>query len=287
MASNPEEAVLANILIVDDRPANIVAMEAVLHEIPEYRLFTASSGSEAIQLVNTVDFALILLDVQMPDMDGFETAKRIKQLERGRDVPIILVTAIYTEDPHVLRGYTAGAIDYVGKPFNPDILKAKVGVYANLYLKSRQILLQNKYLLEAEKAMRERHSIEAILETMPVGVIAADKTGKIFEINREASRIWGGRPLVGIEDYGQFKGWWPKTGKPIQPHEWGLARAIEKGETSQYEIIDIQTFDGQRKTVVSSAAPIRDNGGVITGAVDILQDITRQQEFEALLAKRA
>ena len=94
----------AQILIVDDRPDNLVAMEAVLGDSPEYVLVMASSGAEAIQKVEQNDFALILLDIQMPKMDGYQTAQRIKQLERGKDVPIIMVTAIYREDPNITTG---------------------------------------------------------------------------------------------------------------------------------------------------------------------------------------
>jgi CheY-like chemotaxis protein len=130
---------LPNILVVDDRADNLLVLEAILTDSREYNVVTAASGFEAIELVKVRDFAAILLDIQMPVMDGYETSTRIKALERGKDIPIIMVTAIFKEDPHILQGYAAGAIDYVGKPFNPDILKAKVGVYANLYLKSRLV----------------------------------------------------------------------------------------------------------------------------------------------------
>jgi CheY-like chemotaxis protein len=160
---------LPNILIVDDRADNLLVLEAVLADSQEYNVVTAASGFEAIELVKVRDFAAILLDVQMPVMDGYETARRIKALKRGKNIPIIMVTAVFKEDPHILQGYAAGAIDYVGKPFNPDILKAKVGVYANLYLKSR-----------LPEARREQQN-NVVLETLPVGVIVADKTGLITQ----------------------------------------------------------------------------------------------------------
>src|SRR5690349_9522368 len=128
------EPVPANILVVDDRPDNLVVLEAVFKDSPEYRLVTAASGMEALERVQETEFALILLDIQMPGLDGYETAKRIKQLERGKNVPIILVSAVYCEDPYVMKGYSVGAIDYVCKPFNPELLKAKVNVYADLYI---------------------------------------------------------------------------------------------------------------------------------------------------------
>ncbi|PYT18701.1 MAG: hypothetical protein DMG59_03250 [Acidobacteria bacterium] len=121
----------AHILLVDDRPDNLLVMQSLLEDDPEYNIVTASSGAEAIELVKKIDFALIVLDVQMPDMDRFETAASIKRLRRGKDVPIMMVTAIYSEAPYFLKGYSAGAIDYIAKPFHPDIFKAKVRVHAN------------------------------------------------------------------------------------------------------------------------------------------------------------
>jgi len=262
-------------------------MTAVFEESRDYNILTASSGFEAIEIVKNTDLALILLDIQMPGMDGYQTAKAIKELERGKDVPIMMVSAIYKEDPHILQGYSAGAIDYIAKPFNPDILKAKVDIFANLYIKSRQIIAQNRYLLEAEKALRDAKNTRAVIETMPVGVIVADKTGKIYQMNREAARIWGGTKLVDINHYNEYKGWRPDNGERIQSHEWPLARAIEKGETSQFEIIVIQSFDGTKKTILNSAAPIRSEAGEISGAVDVLQDITQQENPQKFIRKGA
>ncbi len=269
----------ANILIVDDRPDNILVMRAVLEGSPDYMITTASSGAEAIELVKTVEFALILLDIQMPGMDGYETAVEIKKLERGKNVPIVMVTAIFREDPHILKGYSVGAIDYIGKPFNPDILKAKVGVYTNLYLKSRQ----NVYLQEAERLLREEGNARIILETMPVGVIVADRSGAIQQMNHEARRIWGGGTPA-PEDLKECCFWWPNTGRPIRREEWAITRAIEKGETTLCEIIQVQCLDGTKKTVLNSAMPLR-NQSEIRGAVDVLQDITSRHHVQAELTK--
>jgi PAS domain S-box-containing protein len=275
------------ILIVDDRPDNLFVMQAVFDGSSTYNVITASSGLEAIEIVKKTDLALILLDIQMPGMDGYETAAAVKKLERGKDVPIMMVSAIYKEDPHILQGYSVGAIDYIAKPFNPDILKAKVDIFANLYIKSRQIRMQNQYLLEAEKVLREAKNTRAVIETMPVGVIVADKTGVIHQINREAVKIWGGTKLVDINHYNEYVGWRPEDGEPIKSHEWPLARAVEKGETSQFEIILIQSFDGTKKTILNSAAPIRSETGEISGAVDVMQDITHQEDPQKIIRKGA
>jgi signal transduction histidine kinase len=130
-------AVKVPILLVDDQPANLLALEAVL-EAPGYELVTARSGAEAIDKVARTEFAAVLLDIQMPDLDGYETARRIKELPNGRDIPIVFVTAIYRESEDIRRGYAVGALDYFGKPFDPEVLRAKIGIYARLYT-SRQI----------------------------------------------------------------------------------------------------------------------------------------------------
>ena len=269
----------ANILIVDDRPDNLLVLRAVLEGTPDYKITEASSGPEAIELVKQMNFALILLDIQMPIMDGYETAMEIKKLERGKNVPIVMVTAIFREDPHVLKGYAVGAIDYIGKPFNPDILKAKVGVYTNFYLKSRQ----NAYLQEVERLLPEERNAKIILETMPIGVIVVDRSGAIQQLNQEARQIWGvGTASLG--DYKDYSGWWPETGRRIQRDEWAITRAIDKGETTLCEIIQIQCLDRTKKTVLNSAIPLR-NQGQITGAVDIMQDISGQMQVQAELGK--
>jgi CheY-like chemotaxis protein len=128
----------ARILLVDDRPENLLALEAILSSLDQI-LVRATSGEEALKALLADDYAVILLDVQMPGMDGFETASHIKRRERTRDIPIIFLTAIDREPEHAFRGYSAGAVDYLAKPFDPWILRAKVAVFVDLYLKSQQL----------------------------------------------------------------------------------------------------------------------------------------------------
>ncbi|MFD7644920.1 response regulator [Kitasatospora sp. NPDC059795] len=128
----------AKILLVDDRPENLLALEAILSALDQ-TLVRASSGEEALKALLTDDFAVILLDVQMPGMDGFETAAHIKRRERTRDIPIIFLTAINHGPHHTFRGYAAGAVDYISKPFDPWVLRAKVSVFVDLYQKNTQL----------------------------------------------------------------------------------------------------------------------------------------------------
>ena len=117
------------ILAVDDAPANLVALDAVLGR--QYELIAAHSGQEALGiLAKDPNIDVILLDIQMPVMDGYEVASRIKKIPECADIPLIFITAIYTEDPHVKKGYELGAVDYFTKPFDPDLLRLKVDVYA-------------------------------------------------------------------------------------------------------------------------------------------------------------
>ncbi len=117
-----------NILIVDDKPANLLALRKILAK-PGLNIIEASSGNDALAMLLEHDFALILLDVQMPDMDGFETAEIMRGNEETKNIPIIFVTAISKEQKYVFEGYDKGAVDYLFKPLDPDILKSKVNIF--------------------------------------------------------------------------------------------------------------------------------------------------------------
>ena len=147
------------ILIVDDRPENLRALEAALEPIGA-PIVTAESGREALRLLLDHRFAVILLDVQMPEMDGFETAEYIRQRDRTRSIPIIFLTAISSSPEHVFRGYEAGAVDYIVKPIDPAILRSKVGVFVELDRKNRQIERQAGLLQEQEQERIEREAEE-------------------------------------------------------------------------------------------------------------------------------
>ena len=133
------------LLLVDDVPENLLAVEAALEPLG-HRCIRASSGEEALKHLLVDDVAVIVLDVQMPGMDGFETALAIKQRERSKDIPIVFLTAINREDDHRLRGYETGAVDYLFKPVEPELLRAKVGVFLDLHLKSRLLIEQGQAL---------------------------------------------------------------------------------------------------------------------------------------------
>ena len=144
-----------DILLVDDHDENLLALEAILAD-PAYNLVRARSGRDALREVLARDFALILLDVAMPDLDGYETAALIRQRERSRDTPIIFLTANYRTDTHVFRGYSVGAVDYLFKPFTPEVLKSKVAVFVELFTKREALKRQTEALRHAHDELEER-----------------------------------------------------------------------------------------------------------------------------------
>jgi CheY-like chemotaxis protein len=144
----PENAV-AKALLVDDRKDNLIALEAILQGLPVEPV-AVESGAAALKQLLIDDFAVILLDAQMPEMDGFETASHIKHRERTRHVPIIFLTAADRDAQLALRGYAAGAVDYLTKPFDPWVLRAKVSVFVDLWTKTRQLEAQS----EASRQLR-------------------------------------------------------------------------------------------------------------------------------------
>ena len=141
-----------NILVVDDRDENLMAVEAVLSD-PGYRLVRARSGREALKEVLDQDFALILLDVVMPGVDGYETATLIRERPRSRQTPIIFLTANDWGAQHVFRGYTVGAVDYLVKPVPADVLRSKVGVFVELFNRQEALRIGQE---ELERTIAER-----------------------------------------------------------------------------------------------------------------------------------
>ena len=142
-----DDAEPVNLLLVDDRPENLIALEAALEMLGQ-NLVKVSNGREALRAALNQDFAVVLLDVRLPDVDGFETARLMRERERSRHTPIIFLTAVDKDDTQVSKGYSLGAVDYIFKPLDPDILRAKVSVFIELYQKKRQVERLNRSLEE-------------------------------------------------------------------------------------------------------------------------------------------
>jgi two-component system, sensor histidine kinase len=153
------------ILIVDDRPENIVALEVVLKDF-NVEIITATSGNEALSKTLEHDFALALIDVQMPDMDGFETVRLMRKAEKTRLLPVIFLSAIYSEDHYKIQGIEAGAVDFITKPFQPKILLGKVKIFLDLYEQKKKLELEIEHRKKTEENLRETEKklIEAKLK---------------------------------------------------------------------------------------------------------------------------
>lgn len=148
-----------NILVVDDQPKNLLALEAVL-TAPGQNLIEARSGQEALKHLLEHDFALILMDVLMPGMDGFETAALIRQRDKSRRTPIIFLTAAGKSELHIFKGYSVGAVDYLFKPVEPEILRSKVSVFVDLFRKNQEVKRQAEQLRDLERREHERQLAE-------------------------------------------------------------------------------------------------------------------------------
>ncbi|MBV8061511.1 MAG: response regulator [Alphaproteobacteria bacterium] len=180
-----------NILIVDDRKENLLATEKVLSKL-NAGIFKAMSGNEALSLMLHHRFAVVLLDVQMPEMDGFETATLMQEHELMRSVPIIFVTAISKEERYASQAAEIGAVDYIFKPINPDILRSKVKVYLDLYVQREQILTLNAHLKRTNEELERfayicSHDLQEPVRMMNIyaGMLAADDINAFDEDSKK------------------------------------------------------------------------------------------------------
>ena len=181
-----------NILIVDDEPKNLMVLETVLDD-PSYRLVRAGSADQALLALVADEFAVLILDIRMPGMTGFELAEMIKERKKTAQVPIIFLTAYYNEDQHVLEGYGTGAVDYLHKPVNPVVLRSKVAIFADLHRKSRELGIANRALLsEVTERRQAQAQLRELNETLERRVTertqALMERKKIEEVAREQLR---------------------------------------------------------------------------------------------------
>ena len=193
----------ARILLVDDRIENLIALDAILSPLNQI-LVPVRSGEQALRALAGQEFAVVLLDIMMPGMDGFETAARIKQDASIRDVPIIFLTAATAQPEQAFRGYAAGAVDYLAKPFDPGVLKAKVSVFVDLYLKASQLrdqaeLLGGRPLIDqlsgrlaaVEETCAALRKLPAVSQDVEAGEAAERLAGRVGRL-RDALDALGG-----------------------------------------------------------------------------------------------
>lgn len=172
--STAGETLRANVLVADDTPANVLAIEQVLEPL-QHNVVTASSGDEVLRALLKAEFAVILLDVHMPIMDGFEVAAQIKAREKTRHVPIIFLTAINQAPSDVFQGYEAGAVDYLSKPVEPWLVRAKVGAFVDIWLEHKRIERLQSDLAMAEQRQQQALQInEGIVQGIAVAKMALE-----------------------------------------------------------------------------------------------------------------
>ena len=274
---------VANLLLVDDREENLLALRAILEPLGQ-NLVSAGSGEEALRALLHQDFACILLDVQMPGLDGFETAELIKQRERSQSIPIIFLTAISKEEQHVFRGYSAGAVDYLFKPFDPQVLRSKVAVFIDLHRKTEKLKRQSELLRERDVAAERRMSEDRyrqLADAMPQIVWAADREGNATYFNRR----W-------YEYTGQTVELAGEAGWTLAVHPDDLPAAVAKGaETlASGKVFEFEyrfrAADGTYRWHLARAVPIRGADGAVDfwiGTATDIHDHKRTQQAQRFL----
>lgn len=279
----------ARILVVDDDEANLLAAEAVLADLG-HPVVTATSGAEALRAVLRHDFAVILLDVRMPGMDGYETAELIRQRERSRHVPIIFLSGVDKETSHQFRGYAAGAVDYVLKPAEPLILRSKVQVFAQLYEQRRQIALKaeaERKLMAENLAVRAREAevareLERTLMTQALVLDALPLALFMIEPGEETRRFVGGnvQALCGALEDPDFAigDWMDRVHPDDRPRLAAALAALPAGYEIEYRI---QCGQDERWMMErASAGDEGEDGLMISGVVT---DITSRKRLEEQL----
>lgn len=235
------------ILLVDDRRENLIALQAMLDD-PDYEIVTAISGHEALKKLLRRDFALVLLDVMMPDLDGYEVASLMKEREKTRHVPIIFLTAVATEVANIYRGYSVGAVDYIQKPLEPSVVKSKVAVFVDLYCKNLEIRAQAEQLRKRQLAELKRHSevrYQALVESITHGIVwSADADLRLTFISPRVEPILGYR----VNEARSRPEFWKEVIHP-DDRELVLARFQQSANTAKDFDLEFRALRRDKKTI--------------------------------------
>lgn len=279
-----------NILIVDDKKENLLAITCLLEDF-DVNIVTSTSGNEALAKVLKYDFVLVLMDVQMPVMDGFETATIMHAQVK---TPIIFITAIFPEKKYISKGYEAGAVDYLLKPIDPQILRSKVKVFLDLYEQKRLLENEIKVRKQAENTIKElnesleRRVIERteelresemkygiLAQTSPVGMWHTDANGDCLYVNERWCEITG----LTVED-ALHDGWAQNLHPDDRDRvfkEWHDTAKNKQDFKSEYRFT---LPNGTTTWVYGQAIPEIDKNGVVVGYVGTITDITERKKFE-------
>lgn len=282
----PQEAApppRAAILMVDDHPANLLALEAILEPLGQ-ELVKATSGEEVLKQLLQRDFAVILMDVQMPGLDGFQTASLIKQRERTRTIPIIFLTALSRDAAHVFKGYAHGAVDYLLKPFDPEILRSKVSVFVDLFLKEQQLQRQAALLRQRDREALERQSAlryRRLTESLPEPLWAARADGSLTYANR-AWRDYTGHQEGFELSLSSFLQDVHPTDRERMRGVWSDALERVQGSAEEFRL---RRKDGVYRWHLARAVPEHDEHGALVGWLAIATDIDDKRRAEEALGR--
>lgn len=290
-----------NILMVDDQPAKLLSYEAILGDLDE-NLIKASSGREALECLLKNDIAVVLTDVSMPEMDGFDLAETIRQHPRFQKTAIIFISAIHLSDTDRIQGYRRGAVDYISVPVVPEVLRAKVSVFAELHRKARQLELLNRELEDrvAERSEELRQvnlqlqqrvtELETVMQVLPVGVsMAHDPECRLVTGNVALSQILGTQPGENISHtsneanlpYEVFL-----NSHRLSPDQLPLQMAVTTGQPVPSMELELHRPGLSPTFLLASASPLFDEAGGVRGAVAALYDVTSRKRMEQELRER-
>ncbi len=291
-----------NILIVDDEPKNLTVLEAILDD-PCYRLVRAETADQALLALVAEEFALLILDIRLPGMTGLELAQMVRARKKTALVPIIFLTAYYVEDQHVLDGYAAGAVDYLQKPVNRNILRSKVATFAQLHRYNRMLVsevierrraqeqlremnetLERRVIEQTEAVRATEAQLRAMIDALPAAVYATDAEGLLTHYNPATLELSGRTPQLGIDRWCTTAKLFLPDGTPLPPEECPMALALKNGTVIRGMQIIVERPDGERVWVMPYPTPLRDDGGKIIGSINMLVDITEAKRAEAELS---
>ncbi len=301
-----------NILIVDDEPKNLTVLEAILDD-PGYRPVRALSAEQALLALLADEFALLILDVRMPDVTGFELARIIKARKKYANVPIIFLTAHYNEDQHIIEGYTTGAVDYLNKPVNSAVLRSKVAVFADLYRNRRNLQEVNRALLDevgsrrrAEEQLFELNAtlehrvaertaslqqsearlrdserrLQELIAAIPAAIYTTDAEGRITYFNQAAVDLTGRSPTMGSDEWCVTWKLYHPNGTPLPYDQCPMAIALNEGRAIRNAEVVAERPDGTRVPFIPYPTPLRDAAGTIIGAINMLVDVSERKNAE-------
>jgi CheY-like chemotaxis protein len=276
-----------------------LSYEVILQDLGE-NLIRATSGRAALEHLLKSDVAVVLMDVSMPEMDGFELAGMMRQHPRFQETPIIFVSAVHLTDVDRLRGYHSGAVDYISVPVVPDVLRAKVSIFTELHRKRRQLQEMNRDLearvAERSEALRvlngqlqERVAeLESIMRVLPVGVaVAHDAECEFVTGNAALSQILGMNLGDNLSNSNGTKYQVYREGRIVREDELPLQRAVKTRIPTGTAELEVRLDGESPLSLLTTGSPLFDEFGAVRGGVAAFFDITEHKRMEEILRERA